>query len=189
MLPRVIRNVRGTLFVDYVRMLRAYKGVDWSRHLPPEDVAYLSAPIGSGDWYPMATFERFGLAILRVVARGELSAVHDFGRASIDWLVVAHENLVERGDPRETLARFQVLRQSLFDFPALELESVDGDEAAAIVDYGMGSAAEEAAAHQTVGFFERLLEVAGARDVDVAILTQRWAGDPQTRIGMRWTMA
>ena len=27
------RNVMGTLFVDYVRMLRAFKGIDWSKYV------------------------------------------------------------------------------------------------------------------------------------------------------------
>ena len=34
-------RVKGILFVDYVRMLRAHKGVDWSARLPAEDVPYL----------------------------------------------------------------------------------------------------------------------------------------------------
>lgn len=34
------RHVRGPLFVDYVRMLRARKDVVWSNTLPPEDLTW-----------------------------------------------------------------------------------------------------------------------------------------------------
>ena len=33
-----VRQVRGILFLDYVRMLKAQKSVDWTTRLPPEDV-------------------------------------------------------------------------------------------------------------------------------------------------------
>ena len=36
-----MRQVRGVLFVDYVRMLRSQKKVDWAQHLAATDLAYL----------------------------------------------------------------------------------------------------------------------------------------------------
>jgi hypothetical protein len=35
------RNVKGVLFLDYVRMIRSHKGVDWATHLLPQDLKYL----------------------------------------------------------------------------------------------------------------------------------------------------
>ena len=64
-----MRQVRGVLFVDYVRMLRSKKSVDWSRHLPAQDLQYLQMLIDPDGWYPMATFERMGNAILTTVTR------------------------------------------------------------------------------------------------------------------------
>ena len=46
-----MRHVRGVLFLDYVRMLRSQKAVDWSTHLPPEDLTYLSTKIEPDAWY------------------------------------------------------------------------------------------------------------------------------------------
>src|SRR6185436_14336279 len=57
---RAMRQVRGVLLVDYVRMLRSQKSVDWSRHLEPQDLQYLETHIDPAGWYPMATFERMG---------------------------------------------------------------------------------------------------------------------------------
>ena len=79
-------QVKGTLFVDYVRMLRAKKGVDWARYLAPQDMPYLEQQISPEEWYPMAAFERMGLAILAEVAQSDMGLVRHWGRIQIDWL-------------------------------------------------------------------------------------------------------
>ncbi len=76
------RHVKGTLFVTYVRMVRGNKHLPWAAHLLPEDRPYLQGRIEDGAWYPMATFERLGLAILRLVAKGNLTLVRSWGRLS-----------------------------------------------------------------------------------------------------------
>jgi hypothetical protein len=180
------RRVKGTLFVDYVRILRSRSDLDWSRRLEPIDLGYLVQRIDPDAWYPMRTFERMGLAILDEIAQGDLDVVRAFGRASIDWLSQKHTNLVATGDPRDTLMRFQVLRRSFFDYPALEIGSISDGEASIIVSYGMGQRAEEAASWQTLGFFERLLEVAGATRVKAWFGSRAWAGDLVTTIDLVW---
>ncbi len=183
-----MRQVKGALFVDYVRMLRGRKDVDWARHLTPRDLRYLGERIGMGDWYPMETFERMGLGILAEIAEGDVERVRFWGRASIDWLVQVYANLIAPGDPRETLMRFQVLRRGFFDYPAVEIVEVTDAHASIEVTYGMGPKAEQAASYQTLGFFERLVEVAGATSVDAGFTARSWAGDATTMIGLRWTM-
>ncbi len=184
--PSPQRRVKGTLFVDYVRMLRSRADVDWSRRLAPIDLGYLVQRIDKDDWYPMETFERMGVAILAELAQGSLETVRIFGRVSIDWLCQSHGNLVAPGDARDSIMRFHVLRRSFFDYPALEIGAVSDGEASLVVSYGMGPVAEEAASWQTLGFFERLLEVADAREVQAWFASQSWKGDLVTTIELRW---
>ena len=171
------RRVKGTLFVDYVRMLRRRGDVDWSQHLEAVDIGYLVRRIDADAWYPMETFERMGVAILAEIAQGNLDAVRIFGRVSIDRLCVTYPNLIAQGDPRDTLMRFQVLRRSFFDYAALDIGSISDGEASIVVSYGMGPRAEEAASWQTLGFFERLLEAAGASGVKARFALRSWTGD------------
>jgi hypothetical protein len=180
------RRVKGILFVDYVRMLRSRSDVDWSRHLQPVDLGYLVQRIDKDAWYPMNTFERMGLAILAEIAQGSFEMVRFFGRASIDWLCQTYGNLVAPGDPLDTVMRFQVLRRSFFDYAALEIPSIADGEATILVSYQMGNLAEEAASWQTLGFFERLLEVAGGTDVKACFTSRSWAGDLVTTIDLKW---
>jgi hypothetical protein len=179
------RRVRGTLFVDYVRMLRAKRSTDLSRYLTPEDMAYLLQRIEPDVWYPMDTFERMGLAILGEITPN-LYLVRVWGRAQIDWLAEQHSNLVVPHDALETLRRFRVLRASFFNYEALQLTELCDGEGVVTVAYGMSPRAEEAATHQTLGFFERLLEVAGAAEPRAWIASKSWEGAPATTILLRW---
>jgi hypothetical protein len=179
-------QVKGILFADYVRMLRACKSVDWSAHLPPEDVVYLGERIDPIRWYPMASFERLGNAILAVVAGGSLEAVRQWGRLSVDQLRAANPQLIDPRDPFESLARFRVLRSTFFDFEALEILSIHPGEAEIAITYHMGMPAEEAAAVQTMGFFERLLELSSAYEVRAGFKARSWAGEPRTVLALQW---
>jgi hypothetical protein len=183
-----LRQVKGSLFVDYVRMLRGQKGMDWTPHLPPEDIAHLHARIDPAGWYPMDAFERMGNIILRSVARGDLQAVRMWGRFSVDAMRFANPGLVAAGDPIETVNRFRVLRSTFFDFDALDVLMLHDDEAQIVVRYHMGDTAEEAASWQTLGFFERLLEFSGAKDVEARFSERSWAGDARTVLSLHWRM-
>jgi hypothetical protein len=177
--------VKGTLFVDYVRMLRAQKTTDWSRHLAREDLSYLVQRIQPDQWYPMETFERMGLAILAELSP-DLATIRAWGRAQVDWLCRDHADLVAPGDARDTLMRFRVLRASFFDYEALTIGELTDGDAAVFISYGMGARAEEAASWQTLGFFERLLEVAGATSVQAWFTNKSWTSGGLTRIRIRW---
>ena len=182
------RNVKGILFADYVRMIRSHRDVDWAKYLFLEDAAYLTKLVDPDGWYPMATFERLGNAILAEVAKNDLQAVRMWGRFSVDALRAANPVLVVEGDPIETLMRFRVLRATYFDFEALEVPMLVEGQAQVVIRYYMGNTAEEAASLQTMGFFERLLELAGADEVYARFTTRSWAGDERTLLELSWRM-
>jgi len=169
-------------------MLRGHKSVDWSKRLAPEDMPFLAMRIQPNDWYPMATFERMGNQILREVAGNDLEAVRLWGRFSVDALRAVQPQLVAADDPLETLMRFRVLRSTYFDFEALTIPTLVDGQADIVIDYGMGVTAEEAASYQTMGFFERLLEVGGAPKVYARFTQQRWIGDARTLLEVNWEM-
>jgi hypothetical protein len=167
-------------------MIRGQKGTDWAQFLPPEDLAYLTVRIAPDEWYPMPTFERLGNAILHVVARDDIQAVRMWGKFSVDNLRVQQPMLLAPSDPVETLTRFRVLRSTYFDFDALAIPMLHTDEATVLIRYYMGRRAEEAACFQTMGFFERLLELAGATDVQAQFVQRSWVGDADTVLKLHW---
>ncbi|MCC6993065.1 MAG: hypothetical protein IT370_00410 [Deltaproteobacteria bacterium] len=181
-------NVKGILFADYVRMIRGAKSVDWSRHLQPDDLPYLRMRIAPDEWYPMASFERLGNAILAEIARGDLQAVRMWGRLSVEPLRSTNPMLVAERDPVESLTRFRVLRGTFFDFEAISIPMLHDGEARIAIDYGMGMPAEEAACMQAVGFFERVLELSGCTSVSHRFLERSWVVDPRTLLELTWRL-
>ncbi|MGZ5966280.1 MAG: hypothetical protein ACXWP4_01335 [Polyangiales bacterium] len=162
------------------------KEIDWSSMLTPEDLGYLQQKIDPSAWYPMESFERMGNAILRRLANNDVQSVRMWGRFSAEPLRNANPQLVAENDPVETLMRFRVLRSGFFDFEGLELPALTDDHAEVVVRYHMGATAEEAAAHQTLGFFEKLLELAGATGVLARFTERSWKGDARTLISIDW---
>jgi hypothetical protein len=179
-------HVKGVLFADYVRMLRAHRGRTWREFLEPEDLTFLDQTIDFDAWYPMDSFERLGIAIFQAIAEGDLGLVRDWGRASVVRIVGTNEHVLVPGDPRESLMRFLVLRRSLFDFEALCMLQLCDASASIGVEYGMQPLAEQAAAVQTLGFFEGLIALAEGGDVHGEFLETSWRGDRQTIIGFSW---
>jgi hypothetical protein len=181
-----VRNVKGILFADYVRMLRVHKSTSLGDHLQAGDFEYLSQRIDPVAWYPMDVYERMGLAILAEIAGNDLGLVRHWGRQTIDDLALAQPELFASADAREIFMRFQVLRQSLFDYPAVRITAIHDGEARLEISYGMSPRAEEAATHQSMGFLERLLEISKVGNPEVGLRTRSWEGDDSTVILVRW---
>src|SRR5215212_9660256 len=90
-------------------------------------------------------------------------------------------------DPCETLTRFRVMRETFFYFEALKVLMLHDGEAQIAIHYHMGMPAEEAASYQTMGFFEGLLDLAGAKDIRANFKLKSWQGAPSTILDLRWT--
>ena len=138
------RHVRGSLFVEYVRMIRRRKNVDWEGILPPADLVYVWQQIRPNDWYPMATFECLGIAILDHLDGASLDAVRLWGRFSAQQFVGGQDTLIVDREPVESLMRLRVMRSTLFDFPAFDVPMLTDGHARVSVTYHMSPRAEEA---------------------------------------------
>jgi hypothetical protein len=167
-------------------MIRRRKDVDWSKVLSKSDLALVRERIDPEIWYPMRTFERLGLAILANFEGVGLDAVRLWGNASAHQYALDHPGLVAPQDQVETLMRLKVQRATLFDFPAFDIPTVNDEHAVVAMSYGMGKVAEEAACHQTLGFCEGILALAGAKKIRGALAELSWLGAPQTRLVLDW---
>jgi len=167
-------------------MIRRRKDVEWERVFPSEDLTYLKQPILPDEWYPMGTFERFGLAILTELEGVTLDAVRTWGRLSAHQYSAAHPTLVALNDPVESLMRLKVMRSTLFNFPAFDIPMLADDNAHVVVTYHMGPMAEEAACQQTAGFCQEVLSLSGATEIRTTFQERAWTGDRRTLFSLEW---
>ena len=89
----MVGHVKGVLFADHVRMVRAYNDGSLTEFLDPRDLAYVDQAIDSAAWYPMDSFEHLGVAIFQAIAEGDLGLVREWGRASVGPMVGAHQHI------------------------------------------------------------------------------------------------
>jgi hypothetical protein len=180
------RNVRGSFFAEYVRMIRRRKDVDWESVLPAADAVYVWQQVDDDAWYPMETFERLGIAILDHVEGATLDAVRMWGSFSANQRADAQPELIVANEPVESLMRLKVMRGTHFDFPAFDIPMLVDGHAYATIAYYMAPRAEEAAAYQTMGFCEGVLSLSGAQNVQVEFRERSWLGDARTLLDIQW---
>ncbi|HEX3595889.1 MAG TPA: hypothetical protein VHU80_12345 [Polyangiaceae bacterium] len=167
-------------------MIRRRKSVDWEGILPPEDVIYVWQQIRPDEWYPMTTFERLGLAILDHLDGATLDAVRLWGRFSAQQFDGGQDGIVVPGEPIESLMRLRVVRRTLFDFPAFDIPMLTSGHARVTITYLMAPRAEEAACHQTMGFCEGVVSLAGGTNVRAEFGERAWRGDSRTSFDLEW---
>lgn len=182
-----MKHVRGTLFIDYVRLIRSRKDVEWSSFLEREDFAYLTQRIEDHAWYPTTTFSRLGLAILYVVAQGSLDMVRAWGKLQVDAMLRIHPEILAAGDPRESLMRVVVFRRGYFDFDVLVTRELLDNAASFELAYEMNDTAELAACTQTLGALEELVRRAGGQQVLARFSERRWERDARTVLELTWS--
>ncbi len=181
--------VRGVLFLDYVRMVKRQRATT-SAQLRDADRRYLDDQIEPVSWYPMDTFERLGLAILECFAGDVTEPIRMFGRYQIGGILKQFPELLVPNHPRDTLMRFRVLMTSFFNFPALDVLSIDDTSAEVTIRYTMCADAERAASWQTLGFFESLLALSGAAHNHCEFVARSWETPGRiTRMRLRWVDA
>jgi hypothetical protein len=180
-------NVKGTFFLDYVRMIKSRKDLDWSALLLPEDLVYLKEKIQGDQWYPMDTFERMGIGIFEAIADKNVEAARLWGRLMVDALSKLHPDMISEGEPRESLIRFQVVRGGFFDFDPINILVFFDNYAKIEIAYGMSAVAEMAACYQSAGYFERMLELSGASNIRPNFTSRKWEGAPSTILEINWS--
>lgn len=180
------KHVKGSLFLDYVRMIKKRKETDWGKYLVPEDFEILDQTILPSQWYPLESYQRLGVATFHEIAGGDVEVVREWGRISLDEMTNIYKNLINKTDPLRSLEKFKLLRSRFFDFEGLHIEPRPENRVHIKVDLAFSGVAEEAYGYQMLGSFERLLELSGAKNIQHKFHGKGWKGDPQTIIDLIW---
>jgi hypothetical protein len=74
------RQVKGTMILDYVKMIKKYKVLDWNKYLRPEDWELVESTILPSQWYPFDFYRRSSQAAFQLIGGGSLEKAHADGR-------------------------------------------------------------------------------------------------------------
>ena len=96
-------EVKGTLILDFVRIVRANKDRDWKKWLSPEDLEIANGRIFPAAWYPYRSFVNIAFAVFKEIGGGDPDVAREFGKFSISGLLSVYKGSLVGNSPVETL--------------------------------------------------------------------------------------
>ncbi|MFO8058763.1 MAG: hypothetical protein R6V10_15860 [bacterium] len=179
------KKIKGTVFSEYVRMIKNNRSLDWDKYLTEDDWKLVNEMILPSSWYPLESYARMGLAVFKLLAGGDVNAAWNWGRMSLDGLTRVYKNLVS-DDPAESMRKFAMIQRSLANFALIEVEKADENTLHIVLKASFGEEEDKAYAYQMGGMLERTAELCAPGEAKVDIIKKTWEGDPNTVFEMKW---
>lgn len=178
-------QVKGSMLMHVVRGIRGGGIENFNHLLTDEDRELVAQKILPINWYPFASYKRLLDALVTVLARGDMAVVQQWGRhyGSVILDGVYRSTIVE-GNPYRSLKKYEQRFSAFYDFGVVEV--TESEPAAAEVVLRDFDPDWEAIYQLISGWFERTVELAGARNPRVVFTSRSWTGDPYTGYGVSW---
>ncbi len=186
-------QIKGVLLVDFARIYHANRNLPWEKYLTEGDLELVQGKIMPSSWYPFSVLERIGYAVFMLVGKGDLKNAWAFGAFTMhDTYRKIYQNvLFDKIDPAEVIKKFIVLRKQFIKFrqpgfDVLKLEMTGENQAMITFKLPQNGNYIEPYTHQIAGGMEKLLELSGARDVQVDIKRIQSDTESASEIELKW---
>lgn len=182
-------NIKGTVLEARLKFVEAQLGKDVLARLvtllPADDRQQLSHVL-AGRWYPFELGARLDEAIARVAGRARNELFRGLGRASADTnLGGVHRTFVRPGDPLGFLERTELLYPFYYEGGRRTFEALGPCEGVLTTYDAPSFSAPDCLT--VCGWYERALELCGAREVEVVEEACRARGAAACRYHVRWS--
>ena len=159
------RKVKGTLMLDYARMIRANQEKDWNKYLNPEDWKIINGTVLPSVWYPFDTWRRCGVAIFHLIAGGNMDLVRMFGRMQVEQMFKnVYTRFLKFSDPEEAIRTFVQVSHQLFNFIVMDYEKIDEKKIKIYVFIDPKEEGIEAFLMEMRGHFDYIVELTGRKN-------------------------
>jgi uncharacterized protein (TIGR02265 family) len=183
-----MQQIKGSILKSRLAFVRERFGDETVERvrasLPAEDQQALKS-ILTVRWYPFEIGKRLDDAIVTICGNGDPAFFKQLGAASADKnLTTLHKSLLAPGDPHAFLSRARTIYALYYEHGRREYERT-GDRSGVLTTYD----ADTFSAHdcQTViGWYERALEMCGARGVRVTEVECRAQRGSVCRYKVMW---
>jgi len=161
------RKCKGSVILDMVKVIRAFKDLPWDEYLEPRDRKIIDSMVIPTEWYPVDSYQRMGLAVYELVAKGNTEALEAFGRQAMDELFQGpYKPFLDKKDPQEALKRFLELRKSIFNFSRMRAERTGPKSSRVVItDFGEFDKGLDLFQALLAVHLKRIVELNGGRDV------------------------
>jgi len=180
------RYVKGSLFLDFIKMIRGNPDLPWSDHLAPQDLDLIDQMILPASWYPMESFQRIGLAIFKLVVKENYELLRAYGRSLADKLHEENPGMVCEGRPSGTLEKHRTIQERQYSFEITRAEEVGPGH----IIVHIYTTPEEVGVKMMIeinsGMVERLIELSGGRNIKVRLIEAVWEGADKSSLEVKW---
>jgi len=181
------RKVKGTMILDFVKMVKKFKDLDWNKFLQPEDWEIINTIVLPAKWYPLDFYKRCSMAAFQLISKGNLEGARANGQLMARHLFeTTYRSIATLTDPMRALSQFVQMYGSFFNFSLLRLEKVGPRHAKVFHDYDYNDKSIIPYSSQIQGIFETLIQMTGGKNVAVVIATKQWEGAPTTTFEITW---
>jgi uncharacterized protein (TIGR02265 family) len=182
--------VKGSLVIaalDYIEATWGASALEAIRGLlDRESEKRLSGVVLPMAWLPLACYDHVLRAAERAVGgSGEGTVAVAIGRATAESdLSRTHRHFIQSATPSAAADRIPQVFRSYHSRGEARVSHLTGGGVRLELDAG----APESLAYAWAmgGFFQRMLELTGARDVRAAVMSYRARGDDKTVLALRW---
>jgi hypothetical protein len=181
-------QVKGSIFVEFVKVIRANKSGDFEKYLTEADRKIISQQILPNIWYPYETFKHCLTAVFEVIAKKDLETAKEWGRLYAHAIMGdIYKGMLKPGAPLSFLKKVVILGRNFFDSGSVESVSIIADNQ---VVYKMAKFDPQFAPihYMLLGWMERSTEMCGAKNLNSEMLTKSWEGGADTSVRLTWTL-
>lgn len=107
-------QVKGTILLDLVRIIRSEKEKNWAPYLQPEDWKVVNGHVMASAWYPSEVFYRLSYAVYKVSGHSDLDVCFAYGRFTGGNVIKLYKSILVIGDPETSVNRFLSRRKLFF---------------------------------------------------------------------------
>ncbi|RJQ69415.1 MAG: TIGR02265 family protein [Desulfobacteraceae bacterium] len=181
------KKVKGSMLLEFVRMIRAHKNLDWNKFLQPEDWDIINSLVLPAKWYPLDFYRRCSMAAFVLLAKNNLEGARANGQVMAKHLFEStYKSMIQNKEPMRGLNQFVLTYASFYNFSMLKLEKAGPKHAKVHHNHDGRDKSNVPYCHQLQGMFETLVQMNGGTNLKVVLSAKQWEGAPETIFDITW---
>ena len=179
-------KVKGSLFIPWVKVIKANKSGVYDKYLTNKDREILNERILPNIWYTFKTYKNCLNAVFEVLAKKDLKVATEWGRAfSKEVLSGLYGGTLEGLTLISYLKNFATFYGSFFNFGKTEIVFEGKKQVVCkLLEFERQLVPLQ---YIFMGWMEGGLSLFGAKNIITEVLTKNWEGAPHTSMRFTWT--
>jgi len=180
-----MRKVKGSIFIPWVKMIRADKTGLFDDHLTPEDKETLSGLVLPSSWYSFEIYKNCMTAVAEVIAQNNSEILRAWGKEFGKTIMGSvYKRAIQEENPKQAVEQFVYVFKSVFNFARMKMEEISDNEV--LVSFEEFDPDFEVWFTVSVGWLEQTIGLCVNKAVQFEFLQKTWEGAPLTQFKITW---